>query len=74
MPEEEYAKILRSSGYGEPFINAELERLREYKDGIATPAPESVIEGPTVTPQYEAWARRRRQQATEEGKKHDKSI
>ena len=63
MEDEEYAGIMRASGYSERFIEKELLKLRGFREDH-TEAPPPVTEGPKITPQYAAWAKRRRQQAT----------
>ncbi len=65
MEDEDYAKIMRESGYSDRFIEKELLNLRGFREDH-TPEPPPVTEGPKITPQYAAWARRRRQQATKE--------
>ncbi len=69
MEDEEYATLMRTSGYSERFITKELLKLQGFRE---TPqdAPPPIAEGPKITPQYAAWARRRRQQAGK-GEKHD---
>lgn len=62
MSDDEYAELMRKESYSERFIEKELLKLQGFREDRPLEVP-PVTEGPKITPQYAAWAKRRREQA-----------